>query len=260
MQPFIIDSCSFLHAFHIEIAECSLCNLLEEHFKVLVHHQVDVEVPNALRQAYPSWREAGLVDEEFSSIRRRHAEWISSKLCHDDVNDIVARMGGDLSMLDAGERACIAFAKQTADSEMTYALFLTDDYDAGRAASRVFNKYQCGFVLRTADLITFFGLRYGLTKQQIHQALRDLLAFYNNTYHDLIATLTAEGVASTAVSELVWRGEFLKARQALAALSISAVRRRKLEDLIKDVEQLAGAESVIGYTIGRLRLLTETTI
>jgi hypothetical protein len=259
-QPFVIDSCSFLHAFHIEIADLPLCDLLQDHFEVLVHREVDIEVPNALRQAFGTWQAAGLIDEEFSSIRRRHVEWASPKLRHDDVEEMAARMGNDLVALDAGERACIAFAKQMADSAMTYPLFLTDDHEAAKTAGILFHKYQCGFVVRTADLITFFGIRYGLSKQEVHQAFRSLLAFYNSTYQHLMAAVSNEDIGSTVLSDFVWRGQFDKAKLALSTLTISADRRKRLEILIQDAEKLSQADSVIGYTLNRLRLLAETNI
>jgi len=260
MQSCIIDSCSFLHVFQIEVGASTLSDLLEGHFNVLVHRAVNGELHGALRKAYPKWQASGLVNEEFSLIRRRHASWASLKIRHDDVNVALASLANDIGGLDLGERVCVAFAKQTADAESAYALFLTDDYSAAKIAEAIFHKYQCGFVLRTADIITFFGCRYQLAKTEIHQALRDLLAFFNSTYENLMNAVRAEGAGAAFVYDLIWRSEFKQANGVLARLPISAERRIVLERLIREVAELADTDGIIGYTLARLRLLAHTNL
>jgi len=260
VQSCIVDTCSSLHIFHIEIGTSSLAALLEGHFQVLVHKDVDAEVPGALRKAYGTWKRGGLVSEDFSSIRRRHATWMSSKLRHDDMGQEFSKLGSDLKELDAGERACVAFTKHTAEQETSYPLFLTDDYAAAKTAEAIFGKYQCGFVVRTADLITFFGFRYQLAKIEIHQCLRDLLAFYNAAYENLMNAVRAEGKNADVLYDLIWRSEFQQANRVLANLSFSTEARHRLEVLLNEVTELGDREGIIAYTIARLRLLVDSNI
>lgn len=257
-QSCIIDSCSFLHAFHVQVGGIALSELLADHFDVLVHRSVIEEINPVLRRAYSNWKDKGLVSEEFSEIRQRHAAWTSTKssdTCLDEALNVLEQEG--MGHLGAGEKACVALAKHTSDERTVYTLFLTDDYEASQLAQVMFHKYQCGFVLRSADLISFFGLRFNMPKPEIHQAIRDLLSFYTNAYESLLTELKAllPSGENSPICSLVLQADFARAKQSVARLSLSPDRRVPLVRLIDDVARLAGEHSTIGYTLSRLRLL-----
>jgi hypothetical protein len=229
---------------------------------VLIHRDVVNEVNPVLPRVYRNWREKGLVSEEISEIRRKHAAWVSNK-CSDVALDAllgVLEQEG-ISRLDPGEKACLALAKHTSDDRIVYTLLLTDDYDAGECAEAIFQKYQCGFVVRTADIISFFGLRYKCTKMEIHQALRDLLSFYTNVYESLLSEvklLLPKGKDSP-IATLLLCGEFAGARIGVARLDLSADRRIALISSIDKASELAGTQSIIGYTLACLRTIIGVT-
>jgi hypothetical protein len=247
-----------LHSFHVQIDGVPLSECLASHFDVLVDRIVIDEIHSALRRAHPNWRQKGLVGDELSEIRRRHAAWTSTKACDsclDEAMDVLEQEG--MGRLDAGEKACVALARHVSDERTVYTLFLTDDHDASQLAQAMFQKYQCGFVLRSVDLISFFGLRFNLPKTEIHQAIRSLLAFYTNTYETLLTELKAQlpkGDDSPIVS-LVLRMDFSRASHAIERLKLSPDKRVPLQKLIDELAHLTGEQSTIGYTLSRLRLL-----
>jgi hypothetical protein len=258
MQSCIIDSCSLLHAFHVQIAGSALCDLLADHFDVLVHRCVSEEISSVLRRAYPEWKQKGLVSEELSEIRRRHANWTASRYCDPCLDEPLRLFESEgMTRLGTGEKACVALAKHTSDERTAYTLLLTDDFEASQLAQVAFHKYQCGFVLRSADIISFFGLRFNVAKPEIHQAIRDLLSFYTNAYESLLVELTAHlpGGESSPIRSLVIQGDFTRAKHSVARLNISSDRRVPLESLVSDVARLSGEHSTVGYTLARLRLL-----
>jgi hypothetical protein len=173
----------------------------------------------------------------------------------DELMELVENEG--MTRLGVGEKACVALAKQTSDERTAYTLFLTDDYEASQLAQTVFHKYQCGFVLRSADVISFFGLRFNVAKPEIHQAIRDLLSFYTNAYESLLAELTTllPDRENSPIRSLVMQGNFSRAKQCVARLNVSFDRRVPLESLIGNVARLTGEHSTIGYTLARLRML-----
>lgn len=258
MQPCIIDSCSLLHAFHVQVGDSCLSDLVAEHFDVVLHRTVLEEMKSVLGRAYPRWRERALVSEEISEIRRNHAAWTSPKCSDANLDsDILTLEGEGLEDLDAGEMDCIALAKCVADQRVCYVLFLTDDFDAGESAKHVFDKYQCGMVIRSADLISFFGIRYKLARTEIHQGLRNLISFYTSLYDSLLSEVTRvlPGSESSYVYPLVRNGDFARAKQAVSRLSVDAATRSKLTALVDEVDTLAGEKSVLGHSLFRLRAL-----
>ena len=75
MQACVIDSCSFLHSFHIQVGDFSFSDLMKDFFEVVMHKKVADEVDSVLPRAYPQWKAKGLVTEEMSEVRRWHSEW-----------------------------------------------------------------------------------------------------------------------------------------------------------------------------------------
>jgi hypothetical protein len=266
MQSFIIDSCSLMFSFQLRVNEIPLSDSLGAHFKMLVHREIVNELAQAVPRAYSRWRERGLVSEELSEIRRKHAVWLADK-CTDVGLDAPLRLLDrenieGIVRLDSGEKACLALAKLTSYEETVYTLFLTDDYKAGECARTLFDMYQCGLILRTADIILFFGLRYRCAKTEIHQALRDLLSFYTNTFESLLTEveLLLPQRDQALIEALLKRGEFDAARTRLAAINLAPASRSKLQVLMDQVSELAGERSIIGYTLNRLRTLTAVTL
>jgi hypothetical protein len=260
MQTCVIDSCSFLHSFHLSVDDVPLYELLETHFEILIHRDVIDELNSALPRAYSRWRQKGLVSESMSEIRRKHAVWVSNKRSDATLDvplDSLEQESG--AHLDAGEKVCIALAKHTSNERIEYVLLLTDDYEAGKCAQAIFHKYQCGFVVRTADIISFFGLRYKCSRIKIHQALRDLLSFYTKVYETLLSeaeSLVAQAAESPIYTLLV-RGEFDTARVQATRLHLAPAQRATLATLIDEASQLAGQHGIIGYTLLRLRAMAE---
>ena len=162
-----------------------------------------------------------------------------------------------INRLDPGEVQCIALAKHTADQRMRYVLFLTDDYDAGEAAKCVLEKYQSGFVLRTADLVVFFGIRLNLQKPEIHQSLRNLISFYTDLYDSVLQQVNDQlvhGRGPYAVS-LIRQGDFLRAKQIIAALPLSVGARKELGQHVDELIKLSGDTSTLSHCLVRLRAL-----
>ena len=258
MQPCVIDSCSLLHSFHVQVGGYRLNELVGEHFEVVLHRTVLNEMLSVLGRVYPRWRERGLVSDEMSEIRRSHASWTATRCCNASLDaDKDLLEAEDLNDLDVGEIDCIALAKYTADERFSYVLFLTDDYDAGECAKQVFDKYQIGTVVRSADLISFFGIRFKLAKPEIHQGLRNLIAFYTSLYESLLkeVTILLPGSESSYVFPLVHRGDFARATEAVSRLSLNMATRKKLSTLIEEVAALAADKSVLGHALLRLRAL-----
>lgn len=258
MQPCVIDSCSLLHAFHVQVGGFPLSELIAEHFDVVLHRTVLEEMRSVLGRAYPRWRERGLVSEEMSEIRRSHADWTATRCCNVSLDaDMRSLEAEKLNDLDYGEIGCIALAKYTADERIAYVLFLTDDYDAGESAKQVFDKYQCGMVVRSADLILFFGIRLKLAKPEIHQGLRNLISFYTSQYDSLLKEVQVllPDNESSYIFPLVRGGDFDRANEAISRLSLDTATRGKLIGLVNEVKALAAERSVLGHTLLRLRAL-----
>lgn len=258
MQPCIIDCCSLLHSFHVQIGGSCLNELVAKHFDVVLHRTVLQEMGPVLRRAYSRWREHGLISEEMSEIRRSHAAWTATKCFDANLDADMQSLAADgLDGLDAGEVNCIALAKCIADQRVCYVLFVTDDFDAGESAKRVFDKYQCGMVIRSADLISFFGIRYKLQKAEIHQGLRNLISFYTIIYESLLNEVKCllPGSEGSYVYLFVRTGDFVRAKQAVSRLELNVPTRVRLATLIDSVCSLAEENSILGHSLARLRAL-----
>jgi hypothetical protein len=258
MQPCVIDSCSLLHSFHIQVGGQSLNSLIADHFDISLHRTVVDEMNSVLARAYASWRERQLVSDEISEIRRNHAQWTATRCCHESLDSEQALLEQEsLGRLDRGEIDCIALAKAKSDEHVRYVLFVTDDYDAGEAARGFFDKYQIGNVVRSADLISFFGLRYKLAKPEIHQGLRNLISFYTSLYELVLSEVQnlLPGGISSYVFPLVREGDFPGAIAAINRLSITQQTRQRLRELLEEVASLSAEQSVLAHTLSRLRSL-----
>jgi hypothetical protein len=263
VQPCIVDSCSLLHAFHVQVGDSCLSDLIAKHFDVIVHSTVERETRRVLGRAYAQWRERGLVSKEIGEIKRNHANWIAAKCSSMSPDtELHTLEADDLAGLDAGEVGCIALAKLVADQRVCYALFVTDDFDAGECAKQVFDKYQCGMIVSSADLVSFFGIRYKLPKLEIHQALRNLIAFYTNLYESLLKELESllPGSVRSVLYPLVRAADFARATQAVSRLSLGAQTRSQLVALIHDVGALAGERSTLAQALSRLRTLDRLSL
>jgi hypothetical protein len=266
MQSFVIDSCSLMFSFQLRMNGIPLSDFLGAHFKMLVHREIVNELTLALPRAYSRWRERGLVSEDLSEIRRKHAIWLADR-CTDVGLDAPLRSLDKekiegIVRLDSGEKVCLALAKLTSYEDTVFTVFLTDDYKAGECAQTFFDMYQCGLILRTADVILFFGLRYRCAKTEIHQALRDLLSFYTNTFESLLTEvgLLLPEKDQAFIEALLKRGEFNAARTRIAAINLAPASRSKLLVLMDQVSELAGEGSIVGYTLNRLRNLTAVAL
>jgi hypothetical protein len=260
MQPCVIDSCSLLHSFHLQVGGATLNELMAEHFEVVLHPTVLDEMRTALGRAYPQWKERGLVSEESSEIRRSHVAWTATRRSDLDISETKERLKReDLPSLDAGEIDCIALAHRTSDDKVSYVLFLTDDYDAGEVAKTVFDKYQCGIVMRSADLIIFFGLRFGLAKQEIHQGIRSLIAFYTSIYDSLLKEIKVllPTNHSIYVYPLIHEGNFTRALEAVRRLTLDNPGKSRLTELLGEMASLSAEKSVLAHSVSRLRALQE---
>jgi predicted nucleic acid-binding protein len=258
VQPCVIDTCSFLHAFQTYLGRYRLIDLVGDHFDVIVHNAVLQESVSALKKAYPQWKLGNLVSEEFSEIRRLHAVWVATRCSNADVERESKLLTDEgVQHLDRGELECIALAIRTADERMRYVLFLTDDYEAGEAARGVFDKYQCGFVLRNADLIVFFGIRFNLGKSEIHHALRDLISFNTELYESLSRSISDRLVSGRGpfVVSLIRSGDFARAKKMISTLSLDRATSQDLNVQIDELIRLARGTSVLAHCLMRLRQL-----
>jgi len=258
MQPCIIDSCSLLHAFHVQVGVASLSDLVAKHFDVVLPRTILQEMQTVLGRAHRHWKERGLVVEEFSEIRRIHAAWTAPKCFDGDLELEMRSVGGvDLEHLGAGEVACIALARGISDREVSYVVFVTDDYDAGECAKTIFDKYQCGMVIRSADLITFFGIRFKLAKAEVHQSLRTLISFYTGVYESLLqeAKSLLPGSEASYIYPFIQAGDLDRAKQAIVRLPLNAATRTRLTTLVEDVSALTGDKSILSHSFSRLREL-----
>jgi hypothetical protein len=201
-----------------------------------------------------------LVSLEASEIKRSHVAWTAPRRSNLDIHEAKARLNReDVKNLDAGEIDCIALSQCASDDKVSYVLFLTDDYDAGEVAKKVFDKYQCGMVMRSADLITFFGLRFGLAKQEIHQGLRSLIAFYTSVYDSLLTEVTdlLPSNQSCYVYPLVHEGNFTRALEAVARLSLDNSAKARLAELLGEMAKRSAEKSVLAHSVSRLRALQD---
>lgn len=263
MQRCIIDACSLLHAFHVRLGNFVLADLVQEHFDVRIHSEVREEIARVLPRAYADWKRKGLVSKEFSRIRRDHATWISPKLF---IGDCLAEAklvtAANLGRLDSGEAACVALAKNLADQYVSYVVFITDDFDAGESAKVFFKQYECGLVIKSADLIVFFGIRYKLAKTEIHQSLRNLIAFYTATYEALLEQIRnlLPGGEHHLLHGLIKRNEFSRAISAIPKLPLGGATRKQLTTLVENIERFSTEKSVLGHTLTRLHTLDKTAL
>lgn len=233
---------------------------MADHFEVVLHPTVLDEMRVALGRAYPQWKERGLVSEEASEIKRSHVAWTATRRSDLDISETKERLNStSLNSLDAGEIDCIALTQRTSDDKVSYVLFLTDDYDAGEVAKTVFDKYQCGMVMRSADLITFFGIRFGLAKQEIHQGLRSLIAFYTSSYDSLLKEIAVllPNNQSVYIYPLIHEGNFTRALEAVARLSLDNSAKSRLTDLLGEMAKLSAEKSVLAHSVSRLRALQD---
>lgn len=256
MQPCIIDSCSLLHSFHVKLGGESLSSFIAGHFEVILHQTVLDEMFSVLKRAYPRWRERQLVSEDMSEIRRIHAEWTAAKRSDQGLETEKQLIEAEnCGSLDKGEIDCIALAKAIADKHVSYVVLLTDDYDAGESAKRVFDKYQVGTVVRSADLISFFGIRYKLAKPEIHQGLRNLISFYTNLYETTLKEVRSllPGSEGSNVVSLLHRGDFTRAKEAVTR--IGGTERSQLIALVAEIATSAAKKSVVAQALSRLRTL-----
>lgn len=263
MQPCVIDSCSLLHSFHVQVGGVALNELIAEHFDVVLHNTILQETQQVLKRAYPLWKERGLVSDEISEIKRNHVAWTATRCSNANLEaDISSLKAENLTNLDAGEIDCIALVKCTSDTRVSYVLFLTDDYDAGEAAKLVFDKYQSGTVVRSADLISFFGIKFKLAKPEIHQGLRNFISFYTSQYDSLLKEVKVllPGSDSSYVFSLTLQGDFTRAKEAVLRISLDATTRVKLTALINEVATLASQKSVLGHSLSRLRALDKISV
>jgi hypothetical protein len=231
---------------------------MAEHFEVILHPTVLSELRGALDRAYPTWKERGLVSEDASEIKRSHAAWTATRRRDLNVNETKDSLADDdIDGLDAGEIDCIALTKLISDDQVSFVLFLTDDYDAGEVARQIFDKYQCGMVVRTADLIVFFGLRFGLPKQEIHQGLRSLIAFYTTGYDSLLkeVKLLLSGSHASYVYPMIQAGNFSHAVESIARLSFANSEKSRLGNLLSEMAKLSAEKSVLAHSFSRLRSL-----
>ncbi len=260
MQPCVIDCCSLLHSFHLQLGGNALNQLMAEHFAVILHPTVLEEMRVALGRAHPTWRQRALISEEISEIRRNHVSWIANQRCEPANDEMQEHLDGEnLGNLGAGEANCIALTKFISDEQFSYVLFLTDDYEAGETAKKVFEKFQCGFVVRSADIIIFFGLRFGLAKPEIHQSLRSLIAFYTSAYEVLLNEVgrLLPGRETSYIYPLVYAGSFERAQDAVARLSLNKQIRNRLGDLLNEMATLSAGTSVLAHSVSRLRSLQD---
>ena len=153
--------------------------------------------------------------------------------------------------LDRGEKICIALIKNACDEETKYVLLVTDDYDAGVLATEFLKKYQCGFVLRSADIIIFFGLRFKLSKTDIHQALRDLISYYTNTFKAVslkLENLTRKkDFGWQEIARLVGDGKFAEAMMAVHRLHVPRTQRATRDAVVKMLNELIEKEGIVQY-------------
>jgi len=234
---------------------------MADHFEVVLHPTVLGEMRDALGRAYPRWKERGLVSEEVSEIKRSHVAWTSTRRSDLDISETKERLNSaGLNRLGRGEIDCIALTQRTSDDKVAYVLFLTDDYDAGEVAKAVFDQYQCGMVMRSADLITFFGMRFGLPKREIHQGLRSLIAFYTSIYDSLLKEIEVllPNDHSFYVSPLIHEGNFTRALEAVARLSLGNPAKSRLTELLGEMAKLSAEKSVLAHSVSRLRALQST--
>ena len=255
-QSCVIDCCSLLHSFHLQLDGTNLNGWLEQAFDVTIPLKVEEELSSVLPRAYQDWKRSGLVSEEMSEIRRSHAAYLVDKRAEGDLSKQrelfqVAPFSG----LDAGEIDCVALVKRLSDSQCSYVLFLTDDYDAGECAREAFDQYQCGMAVRTADIILFFGFRLNLARSEVHQCLRTLISFYNNQYDALLEQIKrnlpeAEGSTLTG---LILRGDYDRAKETIRGFRLKATLQAEMVALIEEIKLLASANSTLGHTLTRLR-------
>jgi hypothetical protein len=247
----------------LQVGGVALNDLVAEHFDVVLHRTVIDEAENVVKREYQNWKRRGLVSTDLSELRRHHAAWISDKrsAASDDA-DIGFCRDTELKDLDAGELDCIALAKGLADSRTCYIVFITDDYRAGEAAETFFELYQCGVVIRSADLISFFGIRYKMPKPEIHQSLRDLISIYTNQYEYLLREVESilPGSEKSHIFPLVRGGDFLAAKRAISRLLINVKARQGLIDLVDKISEQTNEKSIVSRSFNRLRDLEKIRI
>ena len=242
----------------MQVGPFTLSDLVAEYFDVILHPTIMREMQTVLGRTYSRWKELGLVSDEMSEIRRNHASWTATRCSNASLEVDMALLDGEnLHTLDEGEIDCIALAKHTSDERVSYVVFLTDDYEAGESANRFFDKYQCGIVVRSADLVSFFGIRLKLPKPEIHQGLRNIISFYTGMYESLLKEVKSLLPSSDGsyVYTLVYRGDFGRSKEAIARMTLRAVVRARLTTLIDELATLAGQKSVMGLSLLRLRAL-----
>ena len=260
MQTCVIDSCSFLHCFHINVGEFSLSDLLKQYFNVIMHQKVSDEADSVLPRAYLQWKAKGLVTDEMSVIRRLHSEWRVDMVRDADYESSKVLEKEKVTHLDDGEKGCLQLVKQASRELGQFVLFLTDDFDAGESARRMFDRYQIGFTLRSADLIMFFGLQLDLSKTEIHQALRSLLAFYIDEFETVRRELEVRlSGRSTVVVSLLDRSEFDEALKALGRMKVPTKEYEHFEKRISTLNDLTKG-GIIGHIRSRISSLTELAI
>jgi len=229
----------------------------------MIPPKVEEELGSVLPRAYSDWKRNGLVSEEMSEIRRNHAAYLVDKRAQGDLSKQrelfqVAPFSG----LDAGEIDCVALVKRLSDSQCSYVLFLTDDYEAGECAREAFDQYQCGMALKTADIILFFGFRLNLAKLEVHQCLRTLISFYNNQYDALLAQIKQslpEAERST-LTGLILRGDYDRAMTTIRGFRLDVALKSAIVVLIEEIKLLASANSTLGHTLTRLRSLNIVSV
>jgi hypothetical protein len=257
MPTCVVDSCSFLHSFHLELDGWALSDLLRQAFEVAVHPEVVKEITSVLPRAYPQWKEKGLVSEQMSEIRGRHSVWLVNAVEDADYKNSKILVADSITRLDEGEKASLQLAIDASGRKMEYVFFFSDDYAAGQAAEELFDIYQCGYVVRSADLITFFGLRLALAKREIHQALRSLLAFYTDEFELARSALeTALPDRSTVIVSHIDKRDFKKARATLQGMQIQPKVRTELLDHISSLESLMNG-GIVAHIMSRIHRLDQ---
>lgn len=262
MQGFIIDSCSLMFSFQLSVKGILLSDLLGAHFDMIVHREIVNEIGRALPRAYSEWKERGLVSDDLSEIRSKHAIWLAGKSTEVDLDGPLRSLNEEsiegIGHLDSGEKVCLALAKVTSYKETAFTVFLTDDYSAGECARIFFERYQCGMIVRTADVILFFGLRYDCAKTEIHQALRDLLSFYTNTFESLVEEVKSllPPREQPLITALLLRADFTAVRRRVTGINLAPASRTRFLSLVDRASELASDNGIVGYTLSRLRALT----
>ena len=260
MQACVIDSCSFLHSFHIQVGDFSFSDLMKDFFEVVMHKKVADEVDSVLPRAYPKWEAKGLVTEEMSEVRRWHSEWRVDRIQDSDFEGSTLLKYEKVTHLDAGEKGCMQLARDISHSRHEFVLFFTDDYEAGETARRIFDKYQLGYVVRSADLIIFFGLQFQMSKREIHQALRDLLAFYIDEF-EVVRRELEESLPgrSTIIVSMLDRTEFEDALKALRGMRLPSKSCEHLEKRIATLRNLT-EDGIVAHIRSRLNSLSDQVV